>query len=206
MATKLKCQFFHFRGSLHVFTGIDERKMQCSCMHYEYRIHRKSQLCSFFSLLCTFIFFFSFLLKDNYLTECCCFLSNLNRNQPQVNTYPLTFDIPSISIPIPPLQVETEPLFEFPEPYSKFPFAIYFTYGNVSFHVTLSKHLNLSTHLPMSISLSLCLFLHYCPVNKFFSSIFLDSVYMCQNTIFIFLFLNYFTLYNRFQVHPLHQN
>ena len=26
-----------------------------------------------------------------------------------------------------------EPLFEFPEPYSKFPLAIYFPYGNVSF-------------------------------------------------------------------------
>ena len=34
-------------------------------------------------------------------------------------------------------------LFEFPEPYSKFPLAIWFTYGNVSFHVTLSMHLTL---------------------------------------------------------------
>ena len=29
---------------------------------------------------------------------------------------------------------------------------------------------------------------------------------MCQNTIFTFLFLTYFTLYNRFQVHSPHQN
>ena len=42
---------------------------------------------------------------------------------------------------------------------------------------------------------SLCLFLHCCPVNKFFSTILLDSVYMCQNMIFIFLFLTHFTLY-----------
>ena len=34
-------------------------------------------------------------------------------------------------------------MFEFPEPYSKFPLAIYFTYGNVSFHVTLSIYLHL---------------------------------------------------------------
>ena len=34
-------------------------------------------------------------------------------------------------------------LFLSPEPYSKFPFAIYFTYGNVSFHVILSIHLSL---------------------------------------------------------------
>ena len=32
----------------------------------------------------------------------------------------------------------TGSLFEFPEPYSKFALAIYFTYGNVSFRVTLS--------------------------------------------------------------------
>ena len=31
---------------------------------------------------------------------------------------------------------------------SKFPLAIYFTYANVSFHVTLSIHLTLSSPLP----------------------------------------------------------
>ena len=35
----------------------------------------------------------------------------------------------------------------FPEPYSKFPLAIYFAYGNVSFHVALSIHLALSSPL-----------------------------------------------------------
>ena len=44
-------------------------------------------------------------------------------------------------------------MFEFPETYSKFLLAIYFTYGNVSFHVTLSIHLTLFSPLPMSISL-----------------------------------------------------
>ena len=68
--------------------------------------------------------------------------------------------------------------------------------------------LYISPSTPLSPCLqvySLCLFLHWCPVNKFFSTIFLDSVYMCQNTVFIFLFLTHFTLYNRFQVHPPHQ-
>ena len=37
-----------------------------------------------------------------------------------------------------PLWVDTEHLFEFPEPYRKLLLPIYFTYGNVSFHVTLS--------------------------------------------------------------------
>ena len=50
---------------------------------------------------------------------------------------------------------------------------IYSTYGNVSFHVTLSIHLTLSSPLPKSISL--CLFLHGYPVNKFFSTI---SIYI----------------------------
>jgi len=77
-----------------------------------------------------------------------------------------------------------------------FPLAIYFTYGNVSFHVAFSIHLTVYSPLPMSISL-LSMFLHCCPGNKFFSTIFLDSVYMRKNTIFIFLFLTYFTLYNR---------
>ena len=59
---------------------------------------------------------------------------------------PLPFEPPSISLPIPPLQVDTEPLFEFPETYSKFPLTVYFTHGNVNFHVTLSIHLTLSSH------------------------------------------------------------
>ena len=59
------------------------------------------------------------------------------------------------SLPSPswPLYVATEPLSEFPEPYIKFPLAIYFTYGNVSFHVTPSIHLTLSSPFPTSISL-----------------------------------------------------
>ena len=94
-----------------------------------------------------------FLLKDSCFTEFCHFLSNLNMNQPQVYICSLPFEPPPISLPIPPLQVDTEPLFELPEPYSKFPLAIYFTYGNVSLHVTLSIHLILSSPLPSSISL-----------------------------------------------------
>ena len=38
----------------------------------------------------------------------------------------------------------------------------------------------------------------FCLVNKFFSTIFLNSIYMCQNMVFMFLFLTHFTLYNRF--------
>ena len=51
---------------------------------------------------------------------------------------------------------------------------------------------------------SLCLLLHCCPANRIISTIFLDSIYMSQYTIFIFLFLTYFPLYNRLYVHPPH--
>ena len=98
--------------------------------------------------LCVFFFLFIFSLKDSCFTEFCCFLSNLTWISHRY-TYILSFlNLPSISLPIPPLQVDTEPLFEFPEPYSKFPLAIYFTYGNVSFHVTLSMRLTLSSPCP----------------------------------------------------------
>jgi len=49
--------------------------------------------------------------------------------------------------------IDTELLFEFPERYNNFPSAIYFTYGDVSFHVTLYIHFTLSSPLPMSINL-----------------------------------------------------
>ena len=119
-------------------------------------------------------------------------------NEPYTYIFSL-LNLPPISFPIPPLQVDTEPLFEFPEPHSKFPLAIYFTYGNVCFHVTLSY--NLPSPPPPHVRMSvLCLFLHCCPTNKILRTIFLDSIYMCQNMVFIFLFLTHFTLYNRFQV------
>ena len=49
----------------------------------------------------SFSFKFIFLLKDNCFTEFCCFLSNLNMNQPQVYMYPLPFEPPSHLLPHP---------------------------------------------------------------------------------------------------------
>ena len=62
------------------------------------------------------------------------------------------------------------------------------------------QNAHMSHSLPLSPCpeiYSLCLFLHCCPVSKFFSTIFLDSVYMCYNMVFMFLFLTHFPLYNR---------
>ena len=57
--------------------------------------------------------------------------------------------------------------------------------------------------------LLLCLQVHFlhlhlylCPANRFIRTIFLDFIYMCEYTLFFFLFLSYFTLYNRLYVHP----
>ena len=82
---------------------------------------------------------------------------------------------------------------------------LYFTYGMVNFCVTLCMHLPFSL-LSSTVSIcpyvySVCLFL---PEKKFFSAISSESIYMCQYTIFIFLFLTYFTLYNRLYFHPHH--
>ena len=73
------------------------------------------------------------------------------------------------------------------EPYSKVPLAVLFTYGGVCFHATLSIHPLHSSHLllpwtptpPHPQICSLCLHLHCCPANRFISTIFLGSLYMC---------------------------
>ena len=49
---------------------------------------------------------------------------------------------------------------------------------------------------------SLCRHLYSCCANRFICTIFLDSAYMCIYTVFVFLFLTYFTLYASFSVHP----
>ena len=80
------------------------------------------------------------------------FLSNLNMNQPQVYIYPLPFET-SFHLPLylTPLGWYRAPVWvswaieEIP--------VGYFTYGNVSFHVTLSIRLILSSPPPRSISL-----------------------------------------------------
>ena len=54
---------------------------------------------------------------------------------------------------------------------------------------------SLSTPCPSVHSLHLQLY--SCPTNRFICTIFLDSIYMSEYLIFVFLFLTYFTLYDR---------
>jgi len=82
-------------------------------------------------------------LKVNCFTDLCCFWSNINKNQPQVHSCPCPPETPS-HFPLHPIPLGCYRASEFPESYSRFPLAIYFTYGIVSFHVTVSIHLTLS--------------------------------------------------------------
>ena len=48
--------------------------------------------------LTVFFYFNCFFIEGFCLTEFCCFLSNLNMNQPQVCIYPLPFEPPSLCL------------------------------------------------------------------------------------------------------------
>ena len=59
--------------------------------------------------------------------------------------------------------------------------------------------------LPQSLKVcSLHLCLSCCLAYRIIFTIFLNSIYMCQYTVLVFIFLTYFTLYNRLQLHPSH--
>ena len=55
---------------------------------------------------------------------------------------------------------------------------------------------------PKDCSIHLCLFC--CLTYRVVITIFLNSLYMHYNTVLVFFFLTYFTLYNRLQFHPPH--
>ena len=76
--------------------------------------------------------------------------------------------------------------FELPMSYSRFPLAIYCTYGNayVSLLLSNSSHPPLPPQSPQVWFLCLCL--HSCPAYRF--TIFLDSIYMCVNICLFFSF------------------
>ena len=86
---------------------------------------------------------------------------------------------------------------------------LFYIWQCIYVHDTLSLRPSLPFPLPMSsspFSTAASLFLS-CPQilqNHYFVCFFLDSIYMCQHTVFVFLFLTYFTLYDSLQVHPPH--
>ena len=128
-------------------------------------------------------------------------------NQLYVNIYP---HIPSLlhlppTLPIPPLQVVTKQPADLPVLCGCFPLAIYFTFGSVYMSMPLSHFVPAypSPSLCPQVH-SLCVHLFSCSAPRFIRTtfFFLDSIYMCQHVVFVFL--TYFTLYDRLQVHPHH--
>ena len=84
---------------------------------------------------------------------------------------------------------------------------LFYVWQCIYVHATLSLCHSLPFPLPISSILlssrSVSLFLSCAQVlhDLFFP---LDSIYMCQHTVFVFLFLTHFTLCDRLQVHPPH--
>ena len=100
------------------------------------------------------------------------FCQTPNMNQPWVYIYALPFE-PSSHLPPHPTPLGWyRALFEFPEPYSKFPLAIYFTYGR--------SHLSLFCPFLMVCYWSLQLLLLNC---LFFSSIPFIFVSFCSTVV-----------------------
>ena len=67
-----------------------------------------------------------------------------------------------------------------------------------------SSHPRLLPQSPKDSSIYLCLFC--CLAYRVIVTIFLNFIYMCYYIVLVFFFLTYFTLYNRLQFHPPHQN
>ena len=82
----------------------------------------------------------------------------------------------------PPPRLSQNTGFVFPASHSEFPLVTYFTYGNVYISVLLSQIIHLLPRLCPQV----CLFqhLHCCPVDRFISNIFLDSIYVLIYSIF----------------------
>ena len=135
----------------------------------------------------------------------CQFLLYNKVNQLYIYIYP---HIPCLlclppTLPIPPLQVVTKHRAYLPVLCSCFPLGICFTFGRVYMSMPLSQF------VPAHPSPSPCpqvhsvrLHLYSCPAPRFFRTIFffLGSIYMCQHMVFVFLFLTYFTLYDRLYI------
>ena len=138
----------------------------------------------------------------------CQFLLYNKVNQLYVYVYP---HIPSLlrlppTLPIPPLQVVTKHRADLPVLCGCFPLAIYFTFGSVYMSMLLSHFVPAYPYPPCVLNsiLYICVFIPVLPLGSSEPIFFLDSIYMCQHTVFVFLFLTYFTLYDKLQVHPPH--
>ena len=131
----------------------------------------------------------------------CWFLPFNHANQPQVYTCALPLKPPSPSHPISSLQAVTEHEVELPVLYSNLrQLSVLHKIMHMFQCSSLSSSHPLVPLLYPQVC-SLCLHLYSCSANRVISTIFLDSIYMHQYTIPVFLFLTYFTLYNTLYTH-----
>ena len=138
----------------------------------------------------------------------CQFLLYNKVNQLYIYIYPHISSLLRLppTLHIPPLQVVTKHGVDLPVLCGCFPLAIYFTFGSVYIcpchSLTLSQLTIPPPHILKSILQQVCVFIPVLPLGSgffmtiFFFFFFLDSIYMCQHTVFVFLFLTYFTLYD----------
>ena len=94
---------------------------------------------------------------------------------------PLSHSLPSHSS-----RLSKSTRFELPVSYSKFPPGTYFTYSNVYLSILIYLfHPLLPLLYPQVCSLGL--HPHCCPANRFFSTIFLDSIHCCLFAVMLIL-------------------
>ena len=129
----------------------------------------------------------------------CQFLLYNKVNQLYVYIYP---HIPSLlrlppTFPIPPLQVVTKHRAHLPVLCGCFPLAIYFTFGSVYMSMPLSHFVPASPppHRVLKSILYVCVFIPVLPLGSS-EPFFFQIPYICV-AYGIFLFLTYFTLYDR---------
>ena len=136
----------------------------------------------------------------------CQFLLYNKVNQLYVYTYPL---IPSLWH-LPPtslshhsrLSQSTEPVL-----CGCFPLAIHFAFSSVYMSMPLSHFVPAyPSPSPCHQVHSLCLHLYSCPATRFFSTIFLDSIYLHQHTVFGFLFLTSLCMTDSRSIHLITNN
>ena len=128
----------------------------------------------------------------------CQFLLYNKVNQLYINIYPLIPSLLSLppTLPFPPLQVDTKHRADLLVLCGCFPLTIYFTFGSVYTSMPLSHFVPVHPYPSLCPRVhSLHLHLYSCLASRFFRTlyIFLDSIYMCQHTVFVFLFLTYVT-------------
>ena len=138
----------------------------------------------------------------------CQFLLYNKVNQLYIYIYPHISSLLHLppTLPIPPLQVVTKHRADLPVLCGHFPLATYFTFGSVYMSMLLSHFVPAYTSPSACPQVhSLRLRFYSCPAPRIFRTtffFFLDSIYMCQHTVFVFLLLTYFTQYDNLQVYP----